>query len=253
MSHLLARMVQRTRVPLQGVEPLLPARYSPQAAGAQQSRADETTESAEGEGLRSASLLAARLATVGMPVVETLPPAKPLPDQEVFPNARSLREHAVHPAEVGSSRRTQADPPHSSNDPEAGSSLWSAQLSAATDALPQTLAPLKNAPASAQSPALAKAAAAGMNRSEQVATAPTATQRTAAQPAAIRQFESWQKNQTASRLDATVENRVSDVTISIGHVEVRAAQAAARPSRIAFRPQLSLQAFLNQRNRSGHE
>jgi len=109
--------------------------------------------------------------------------------------------------------------------------------------------------ASPQPASLPKAAAAGMNRSKEIATESTAMQRTPAQPAALPQLETpfWQKNQPASRRDATAENKISDVTISIGHVEVRAAQAAARSPRIAFRPQLSLKDFLNQRNRSAHE
>jgi hypothetical protein len=78
------------------------------------------------------------------------------------------------------------------------------------------------------------------------------TRRVQAEPATLRSPENKsyprQQLQPVSHINARAEKTSSDVTISIGHIEIRAAQVAERPRRPAFRPRVSLNDFLNQQN-----
>jgi hypothetical protein len=58
-----------------------------------------------------------------------------------------------------------------------------------------------------------------------------------------------QQQQIVPHLDARSEETNTIVTISIGHIEIRAPQGAETPLRPRFRPRVSLNEFLNQRNR----
>jgi hypothetical protein len=59
---------------------------------------------------------------------------------------------------------------------------------------------------------------------------------------------SRQRQEFISHTDGPEQTR-TDVTISIGHIEIRAAQPAEPPRRPGFRPRVSLSEFLNRRNR----
>src|SRR5215471_6502471 len=110
MSNLLQRMVQRTRSPLPGVEPVLPARYSRPATASQVWGTKESIESAEAEGLPSEILPMAqpkevRAASVSVPSTF----AEPVPQRDVLSTPRFLHEHSAQPTAVEISKGTQAD------------------------------------------------------------------------------------------------------------------------------------------------
>jgi hypothetical protein len=256
MSSLLERMVQRTRARLSGVEPLLQPRYAPQRAAGQRSLdAMELTEVSEFSSAESESTT---------PHWEALPfpqstnahaisasearrAADRLPQREHLPETQAVLLSAVphgSAAEVLPETQLHQKPPGSHNrtaEPLHGTQLHQAPV---FQPAPQPAAHLNVTGDPAQRLVSTKLASA-------LETAPT--QRAKAEPAALPPAESKsylrQQRELISHAVTGPDKTSTDVTISIGHIEIRAVQAAEPPLRPGFRPRVSLDDFLNRRNR----
>lgn len=102
------------------------------------------------------------------------------------------------------------------------------------------------------SPVLERTSASNLRDSKKPETEPMAvTRRAQAEPLTLRRPGDQPAMRHSDRVPFTAragaETATTHVTISIGHVELRAEQPAARPRRPAIRPRVSLSDFLNQR------
>jgi hypothetical protein len=157
------------------------------------------------------------------------PAVEPLPGTQVDQQRPGSRNPAAEP----SAQSTQ----HGTGPRDSAQQLVSARLASRLQAT-------SSAGNSADSVASKKSA------NEQI----VKTQRAKAAPVTLlpseNQSYSRQQQGVVPHIDARSEKTRMDVTISIGHIEIRAAQAAEPPRRPAFRPRVSLNDFLNQRNRA---
>jgi hypothetical protein len=288
MSSLLDRMVQRTRVPRSGVEPLLRPRYSPQprTVDPQSSKmglADSILEVSRFPSAESGSVTAHSEA---LPAPQTPNPNPRRPSEPAAPASPDrMRPRERAPA-------TRVDPPGYASRSPAAESLPVTQVderrfgsgNPQPNALPATpIAHRSSSSPNLATESLAQPVQAGagtveaapqrlsarltpaMNAVSPVGSTPhsVASKKpaneqtfpsapTTAGPGTLLRsqegFPSSRQPQLAPHIGAKFEEIGTNVTISIGHIEVRAAPEAERPCRPRFRPRVSLNDFLNQKN-----
>ncbi len=278
MSSLLERMVQRTRDRLPGIEPLLQPRYAPQGSAGQRSRTDATdsmdsfteasrcsSEESGSANARSEALPAPQAANLrDTSVSETLIYVDREPRREPLQTTQSVLERYRHRhSGVEPLPGTQTDQQRSGSlNPEAEPAVMPAQRVIGRDDSAAQIVPAKLASPSREGSSAMKAAslkAANSTAVDSIASKISPNEQTAvtlrvqAAPATLRssENESSRRQQLlpVSHIEArVVEKTSSEVTISIGHIEIRAAQVAERPRRPAFRPRVSLNDFLNPQN-----
>jgi hypothetical protein len=259
MSSLLERMVQRTRAPLSGVEPLLQPRYAPQRAAAQRSSRMDAMESLTAESeFSSAESESITPHWEALPVPqstnahaisasEAQRAANRIPQREHLPETQAVLLSAVphgSAAEVLPETQLHQRPPESHNrtaEPLLGTQLHQAPV---FQPAAQPAEHLTVTGESAQRLVSAKLASALENPPTQRAKAePTVM------PPAENKSRSRQQRELISHVVTVPDKTNTDVTISIGHIEIRAVQAAEPTLRPGFRPRVSLDDFLNRRNR----
>jgi len=256
MSSRLERMVERTRAPLSGIEPLPQPRYAPQRAAGKGSSGINAMESSpevsEFSSTESESTIphleapqAANAHTVSASeprrAADRMLQRKHLPEaQVVFDSSVSgasaaelLPETQLHQKPRGS-HDPAAEPLHGTQLRQALLFQPEAQLAehlSVTDDSTRRLVATKLASASASAP----------------------KQRAKAEPAASPPPENKsylpQQRELNSRAVTGPDKTSTDVTISIGHIEIRTVQAPEARLRPGFRPRVSLDDFLNRRNR----
>lgn len=239
MSTLLERMVKRARAPLPGIEPLLRPRYAYSGALAGRSHRDTIMEASE------------------LPSIKPGPAGR-FPDQSPnMPTAASGDRDEIDGPGAPRSRKRVSEPelPHTSERhspefrprPSEGSSSL-AQIhrpARASDSAPQIAPALPDLNSGSASPP-AKTAP---GRSPQlIAEQVVATRRIeTAHPPFSPPSTKLSRQQPAPEQEAAAEESAG-VTISIGHIEIRAAQVVEHPRKPPFRPRVSLSEFLSQRN-----
>jgi hypothetical protein len=265
MSSLLERMVQTTRAPLSGIEPLLQPRYAPQrAAGQRSSKTDMTDSLTELSEFSSAESGSATPHSEALPAPQAANPrsisvsearisADRMPQRElsqatqVVPRRPSSRNSGAEPLPG-----TQVDQqrPGSRNRAAEPSALPAQHLTCTGDSAQQLVSARLASTLQAASSAGSAADSVAKKKSANEQMVPA--QRAKAEPTTLLPSEnksfSRQQQQLVPHIDARSEKTSTDVTISIGHIEIRAAQAAEHPRRPGFRPRVSLNDFLNQRN-----
>jgi hypothetical protein len=240
MSSLLERMVKRTRAPLPGIEPLLKPRFARRGASAARSQTDTIMQAGEFSPGR-------------------LEPADRFPNQAptIQPEAWGDRDEIEGSGATRSEERVAQ--PDAQQITERHSPEFRRRQSEGFASFAQAHRP---ASASHSAPQIDPAVLDLKSRS---ASPPTKTE-----PSRLPKFIPEQvvvthrkgpeaplfsppatklssKQQPVVEQEATAE-KSSDVTISIGHIEIRAAQALEQPRKPAFRPRVSLSEFLSQRN-----
>lgn len=238
MSTLIERMILRTRAPLSSLEPMSPVRHATPVPGQQP---DET----------AVTELAAAPAEVPGHGVATV--SGPLPgSSEFLPNAGgdddlrqaslarppatgsgSIRPAGAHAPAARPGRLAGAEPPESVTDQRTPrDSEW----------MPAALGwPRENAdrPASTIAPV--------SEATGQTPPAPPVPVTARLRPADLPEQAGAARLAQAAGSPAGEPSRGPDVTVTIEHIEVRAAPAAPpRPARTPFRPQVSLADFLGQ-------
>jgi hypothetical protein len=258
MSSLLERMVQRARAPLPSVEPLAPARYAPVRTAGQQpwiesldaadlpigetqiflSEPPATHSSLEplhGEDMRP------------LPEIEISAPEERPTQREFFPTRQSSPEQAFRSFEIESSQKTHDTTRHIPEYREAASLM----------SLPQSETPMASGPAFTANSAnkvspLQSPNARVMHGEKNAHESAAATLPAQAARVNVPQRQNppllRRQNQSAAQVENGGENTISEVTISIGHIDIRAEQPAPRAKAPTFRPRVSLNDFLNQRN-----
>jgi hypothetical protein len=258
MSSRLERMIERTRAPLSGIEPLLQPRYAPQRAAGKGSSginamasAPEVSEfsSAElesnmpdSEAIPASQAANARTVSASEPrrTADRMLQRKHLPETQVVFHSSVSRGSA---AELLPETQLHQNPPDS-HDP-AAEPLHGTQLHRAPVFQPAT--PPADHPTvtddSTHRPVATKLASASDTALKQRAKAEPAT--------APPENKSYlpQQRELNSRGVTGPDKTSMDVTISIGHIEIRAVQAPEARLGPGFRPRVSLDDFLNRRNR----
>jgi hypothetical protein len=251
MSSVLERMVRQARAPLSAVEPLFQSRYAPVTVGAQPPQHSLTeTDEAVTETESSTQALSA--------VQPTLPPRVPrvsvgedpartfnsVPDPAPQDAPSQPRARDLFPD--GQRKSGPSHPPHrlaSRPTPESGSATAEPPVSrpvSDTPVVPRSQ-PTRVLPRA--EPALPPPGDINIAPQQQTSHYPVESasrlprDRPAVSPR-LMPHSPW--------VDAPA-GTAPDVTISIGHIEVRAPQVAERPRRPAFRPRVSLDDFLNRR------
>lgn len=262
MSNLLQRMVQRARAPIPGVEPLLPPRYAPPDAEARQSRSDAPREAGPSPEAKSSNEFSPRFsseefspgrsgsasrgsaentsphpiapaAKIHIPAMETpimTRPAAAAGQRPQYANldrvpSTRLEPHLRPPTEPAIGKAEPVPPFDAGRLEKFGVTQASISIPVASPVVP------------ANPVAIATGKA-------------TSSRRQSADPT-IRPPAS-KSQRPAPAPPGTIENRTPDVTITIGHVEVRAAQQVVeRPQRPAFRPRVSLGDFLGSESPGG--
>ncbi len=254
MSSLLERMVQRTRTPLRSMEPLVLARYAPERTANQQSWMESEDAAGLTTGERQIPTLGPPEARSGfeplhgedirpLAEIEISAPQEALSGREFLPPRQSNPERPFRSSEAEATQKPQPVPAcRASNDRESGTSML----------LPSLETPAAFGPAHSSSSENKVyplySAHAPVAHSEKAAHEP-ATAASPAQAAGNRQYSASlrRQNQSSFQMESSGENAVSEVTISIGHIEIRAEQPTPRSKPAAFRPRVSLTYFLNQR------
>jgi hypothetical protein len=254
MSSVLERMVRQARAPLSAVEPLFQSRYAPVTAAAQPPQHSLTEiDEAVSEAESSPQALSA--------VRPTLPP--PVPRVSVGEDPARTFNSVPDPAPQDAPSQPRArdlfpdgqrksGPSHPSHPPYRLASRPSPEPGSA-EADPPVSRPVADTPVVPRSqptpvlgraePALPPPGDSNIAPQQQTSHYPTepASRLPRDRPAAsprLMPHSPW--------VDAPAAT-APDVTISIGHIEVRAPQVAERPRRPAFRPRVSLDDFLNRR------
>jgi len=252
MSSLLERMIQRTREPLSAVEPLLQPRYA-----RSETRRSQTDAPAEAIDFAS-EFSSGEHGPVSRHTAKNLPPQSvDLPGEMQAPVSATPMVYREH-------RTSSANATNSAND----QGIQEAQV---VEAAPQQAAPSQRTTRPAQV-AIGKAEPnlqvdsenVAFRRIESPASIPNALvspaipatrvrvaadkvaspQRSIAEPSMLHP-PAIRPQRFAQEHEVRAENKTSDVNITIGHIEVRAAQQSAeRPRRPAFRPRVSLSDFL---------
>ena len=230
MTTLAERMIRRTRTPLSAVEPLFVSRYASRGSESDPSTISlrETTsfseiESGEAFARRDPQSLDQPTAVPSKLHVSTS--QKSLPVSEMTPSPVQ-QEQALVPRMVRQNTNEmllrgieeQSTDTSSSALPKSGSA-------AMFQALGTTPASTKNGPLEARK---------ASPQPEPFVSRPTARS-TSRQPA------------SAQTQESPFSTPAPEIVISIGHIEVHAAQAPERPRRPPFRPRVSLNDFLSQK------
>jgi hypothetical protein len=254
MSSLLERMIQRARAPIPGVEPLLQPRYARPEADGRQSRRDAPRQAGESPEARSSNEFSPRFSSEEFspeksgsasrrsaentspiaPAAKTHIPAMETPIMTRPAAAAGQRPQNAHLDRVPSTRlEHHLQPPA---EPAIGKAEPVPPFdSGRLEKFGVTRASVSIPVASPVVPAIPVAIGTGKA---------TSSQRQSAEHATLRPPAS-NSQRPAPVPQGTIENRTPDVTIAIGHVEVRAAQQVVeRPRRPAFRPRVSLSDFL---------
>jgi hypothetical protein len=240
MSTLLERMVKRARAPLPGIEPLLRPRYAHSGALAGRSHRDTIMEASE---LPSTKPEPAGRFSDQSPHIP--PAASGARDEIAGPGAPRSGERVSEPdlPQIGERHSPEFRPRQSEGSPSL------AQIhrpASASDSAPQIAPALPDlnsrsaSPPTKTAPGLSPELIAG----QVVATRRIETAHPPFSPPSTK-LSSWQ--QPAPEQEAAAE-KSAGVTISIGHIEIRAAQVIEHPRKPPFRPRVSLSEFLSQRN-----
>ena len=256
MSSRLERMVERTRAPLSGIEPLLQPRYAPQRAAG------------NGSARMGAMEFTMEVSQFSSPESEST-----MPHSEAFPAPQPANAHTASASEPrrAADRMLQGEHlPKTQVVVHSSASRGSAAQPLAETQLPQTPPGSHNRFAEPldrtqlqQAPAFQPAAQPAEHltvtddsTSRLVATklvSASATGRAKAGPAASPPPENksylLQQRELNSRAVTGPDKTSTEVTISIGQIEIRAVQAPEARLRPEFRPRVSLDDFLNRRNR----
>lgn len=251
MSSVLERMVRQARAPLSAVEPLFQSRYAPVTAVAQPPQHSLTEiDEAVTEVENSQQPLSSVQPTLA-------PPVTPISDREdssrTFDSVpdRAPRDTPSQPrardASPDDQRKTSpAQAPHqlaSRPAPESGSAI-------ADPPLLRPVAERPIVPRSQPTSILARVESALPPSGDSYVAPQQQTSHYPAEPVyrlpRDRPAVSPRLTPHSPWVDAPAST-APDVTVSIGHIEVRAPQVAERPRRPAFRPRVSLDDFLNRR------
>ena len=233
MSHVLDRMIRRTRTATSAVEPLYQPRYQPQPR-----------------------------AFPGMPAIAEAEGSFP----DVSPESAEFVETTSRSVETGSGAgaaanpATRIEPDRSAQIFEAGGQILSA---AERDAKPADRGRPGSYPTSTLREGIEvreigapDSAEATTLESDRTSSTHAATQIPARQePPAIPAPQSarpWPRRAAETAAQNSSEAPL-DITISIGHIEVRSPQVIERPRRPAFRPKTSLADFLKPRQGGARE
>lgn len=243
MSSLLERMVQRTRASLPGIRPLPTPRFDPR--GGRPVTADMPSQTDSPPDLSEAVSAQSGWARRA-PDTLSSGPAKPakIPRDGSIQDTRSFGERAVNPA---LSSAAGANPAHPGMSKSGGEPLArnASEFSGIVIPAPQLLPAAHGSTlhSAAREAIAAKPVASKTPASEVVV---VAREHRAAMPALqiSANKSSSRPQQPASPADAASPQSGPSVTISIDHIEVRAAQAVERVRRQVFRPQVSLNDFL---------
>jgi hypothetical protein len=253
MSGVLERMILRTRSALAGIEPLLAPRYA--ASEGFHETGDRPIGTAE-SGVRRAPAPRQRRTEPGRPARIIAPSHAASPSSPVTP------AFPQEDARAGSSPRQDPvvndvpGPPSIAADVHVAAPDVSSVSSPlpATPGEPQQLAAREPLIASARIVSGGDDAAAQYPRSRVALTAdsggraePAALFEHDAAPASISK-ESRAPQRPAFAANGEVSAAPPQVTISIGHVEIRAAPVSQPPRRPAFRPRVTLDDFLGRRS-----
>jgi hypothetical protein len=236
MSSVLERMVRQARAPLSAVEPLFQSRYAPAVVQPPQHSLTETDEAVT-ETENSPQPLSA--------VQPTFPP--PVPRVSVLKDSSRAFNAVSDPVPRDAPSQTRArdafpDGQHKAA-PEPGS---------ATDDPPASrpAADGPSVPGAQPMPILPRVELAFALSGDRHVAPQRQTPHHPAEPTSRlprdRPAVSPRLMPHSPWVDAPA-GTAPDVTISIGHIEVRAPQVAERPRRPAFRPRVSLDDFLNRR------
>jgi hypothetical protein len=234
MSNLLERMIQRTRAPLAGIDPLVQPRYSQlrgQSPLAMSATSDAASEAATGTMEQSTAS-------------QISPPAgsreRPMP--EIPASMDRVQRAASARASVTDTARRDSG--------ESLSVPLEARRSTSTDDAGKREARGEDRARSQISPVPENAetsnAAASTANERLVAAARMQQNLAATRSPAEKGFSSQPRREPYTETESVKDG--ANVIISIGHIEVRAAQAAERPRRPAFRPRVSLDEFLGRKN-----
>jgi hypothetical protein len=257
MSSRLERMVERTRAPLSGIEPLLQPRYAPQRApGNGSARMGESTmEVSQFSSPESESTMAhseafpapqpanAHTASASEPrrAADRMLQGDHLPETRVVVHSSASRGSAAQPLVE---TQLPQKPPGSHNhfaEPLDRTQLHQAPVFQSATRPAEHLTVTNDSTQRLVATKLASA----------LASAPK--QRAKAEPAASPPPENKsylpQQRELNSRVTTEPDKTSTEVNISIGHIEIRAVQAPETRLRPGFRPRVSLDDFLNRRNR----
>lgn len=272
MSNLLERMVQAIRAPQTGVEPLLQPAYAWQGGSGSRSwteRGDGVAPFLEENALAQAEPESGKyhLDSFGLGLradhrdVQRQQGGSVNGDSASEPPATAVRRSSFKPSiaqsssdetssvpqadqqDRGFNKRAVAPPSMPTQSPASTTTSALASAAAKSTGMP------RQAPAVPERPS-ANARDVGDTR-KQVKEQPGMTRAIPGAPLTSRRLEDAHAMQRSDRhlstLQAGGEKTSTVVTISIGHVEVRAEQLAERPRRPAFRPRVSLSDFLSQK------
>lgn len=267
MSSLLQRMVQGIRAPQQRIEPLLPPRYAGHERGGLGSQARQRDGMKPFREENQPSLAESHSAKSPGPFEFRSPVnRRDVPEKQ---GAAMGEDSTSEPAAVRG--RTSSPEPSSHRSSSAGVPVTaqaerqdhgSYKTEAASLTTPQPPKSARPSAASASanlsgmprqtSPVLERTSGSNLRDSKKPGTEQMAvTRRAQAEPLTLRRPEDQPTMRHSDRVPfaarAGAETTTTQVTISIGRVEIRAGQPAARPRRPAFRPRVSLSDFLNRR------
>ena len=272
MRSLLERMVQRAREPLPGIEPLLQPRYLHQRTANQRpidaENADLPTEVNEFGITEPGSVRSptSSFAHHGDPFVTGRSEITPHDRaRSAAPEAVLLRSTHINPAtEASPGTQTGRDGPDSARQgagpsvgayaaeerprPLESSTQGSAQPApkpVGTASSAQRLVPKKSfAELQPMVPATSTADLAASEKPVMEQTGPT--QKSKTDPTTLSSSERDSRRRQLVATASTAEKVGTEITISIGHIEIRAAELPRKPG---FRPRVSLSDFLKERDR----
>jgi hypothetical protein len=254
-------MVKGARAPLPGVEPLLPARYAPQRTAAEHTwtEAQQSPDSSGGETRfpRMESPLGPSPVKPSFPTdvpeirVEVSAREENPAPKEFVPARQLPRERRLPSSAVETSLETQENSLRRVSDRRetAAAVLPRRETAAASE---PALAPPRMASNPRKASSSEAAADASSSQSRQTEHNPASAAASQMGPVNRHDHQDSPSLRRQDRRAGVVESgegTISDVTISIGHLEIRAEQPAPRAHKPAFRPRVSLNDFLNQRNR----
>lgn len=272
MSNLLERMVQRTRAPLPGIEPLQRPHYAPQRMSGPRSQADYTDSvdsQLEESGFSQpesqpadfhSALLPQTEGRRDVPAPRTAPtgdrsalqiPVESMPQPDLLPAGEPGLEPFHRRRSQDQLLRGKADERRAPGKSEAESPSIPAPDTTSAGVPAQPLVPANFASTSrpTSTPRAANSIVADVNKPA-TAQSPMVRRAQSEIPAWRRpENKRSQPDQRVSGFDESSGNTIANVSISIGHIEIRAAQAVEPARRPAFRPQVSLSDFLNQGKR----
>ena len=239
MSSLLERMVMRTRAPLPGIEPILQPLYGPPSLSP---RPESTSGASEWTFPAPESADRPIAGLSGAPSVLLSPHPDihiSAPAKVTYPADRITPAASVH---AGLSVRPENAAPTPSPDSEEGHNIKERRAPATLISI------LQNAPSATEA---ADPAATARPSGERAVLQQRPTERPGfkARPDASRPPAGLARSsRPVPGVDSPDANPSPEITISIGHIEVRAAQPVERARRPSFRPRVSLNDFLSQRD-----